>query len=259
MNSLNSFTFGHNPIRVVLVAGEPHWVAKDVADALGYTWSGSRIKHVPEEWRGVTSVVTPSGSQEVAILSEQGLYFFLARSDKAAAFPFQKWVAGEVLPSIRKTGSFSMAPAFRVPQTLAEALRMASELEEERASLACKVQAQAQDIQALEPLAEAAQAITCAPVQDAQSFDAAAKVLGTGPNRLFDILRRWRWIKPYSTLPYQDQVDNGNMVVRERLFQDVHKVDRIQHKTLITGKGLVAIRKRMAAEGPAPLVRPQHR
>ena len=43
--------------------------------------------------------------------SEQGLYFFLGRSDKPAALPMQMWIAGEVLPSIRKTGSYSVAPA----------------------------------------------------------------------------------------------------------------------------------------------------
>ena len=59
---------------------------------------------MPDEWRGVGSVPTPTGNQELVILSEQGLYFFLGRSDKPAALPMQKWVAGEVLPTIRKTG-----------------------------------------------------------------------------------------------------------------------------------------------------------
>ncbi|MFB8829081.1 Bro-N domain-containing protein [Azotobacter sp. CWF10] len=53
----------------------------------------------------------PSGVQDMAVLSEQGMYFFLARSDKPTALPMQKWVAGEVLPSIRKTGSYGGAPA----------------------------------------------------------------------------------------------------------------------------------------------------
>lgn len=87
--------------------GESLFVAKDIALALGYEWNGSsRIAHVPEEWRGVTSVVTPSGEQEVLTLTEQGLYFFLGRSDKPKALPFQKWLAGEVLPALRKTGSY---------------------------------------------------------------------------------------------------------------------------------------------------------
>ena len=88
--------------------GQPLWVAKDVLSDLGYTWGGDRISHVPEEWRGVRSVRTPSGTQEMAVLTEQGLYFFLGRSDKPAALPFQKWVAGTVVPSIRKTGSYSI-------------------------------------------------------------------------------------------------------------------------------------------------------
>ena len=83
-------------------------VAKDVALALGYTWSGNRFDHVPAEWKGVTSVVTPGGLQDMLTLTEQGLYFFLGRSDKPAALPFQKWLAGEVLPSIRKTGGYGV-------------------------------------------------------------------------------------------------------------------------------------------------------
>lgn len=73
---------------------------------LGYTWSGIRtVGHVPEEWRGVESVSTPSGMQDMITLSEQGLYFFLGRSDKSKALQYQMWVAGEVVPSIRKHGA----------------------------------------------------------------------------------------------------------------------------------------------------------
>ena len=83
---------------------------KDVALSLGYQWNGaSRIAHVPEEWRRVTSVVTLRGdAQDMQILSEQGLYFFVARSDKPAALPFQRWLAGEVLPSLRRTGRYAL-------------------------------------------------------------------------------------------------------------------------------------------------------
>jgi len=87
--------------------GESLFVAKDVALALDYEWKGSStIGHVPEEWRGVYSVQTPSAMQEMLTLTEQGLYFFLGRSDKPKALPFQKWLAGEVLPALRKTGSY---------------------------------------------------------------------------------------------------------------------------------------------------------
>lgn len=106
-------------VRTVIVNGEPRFVAKDVADVLGYAWSGSaNIRHIPDEWKGVDSVPTPYGNQEMATLTEQGLYFFLGRSDKARALPFQKWLAGTVLPSIRKTGSYSQQPV-----TYVDALR----------------------------------------------------------------------------------------------------------------------------------------
>lgn len=110
MQVFSAETFGS--VRVIENAGELFFVAKDVAEALGYQWNGApRIAHVPEEWKGATSVVTPYGEQEMLTLSEQGLYFFLARSDKPAALPYQKWIAGEVLPSIRKTGGYSMPSA----------------------------------------------------------------------------------------------------------------------------------------------------
>ncbi len=110
MSQIMPYLFEGNRVRVALDEnGNPWFVAKDVALALGYEWNGSsRIAHIPEEWRGITSVVTPSGTQEMLTLSEQGLYFFLGRSDKTAALPFQKWLAGDVLPSLRKNGCYKM-------------------------------------------------------------------------------------------------------------------------------------------------------
>ncbi|WP_418740962.1 BRO family protein [Desulfovibrio sp.] len=111
-NAIQPFAFEDKLVRTLLdEQGEPWFVAKDVALALGYQWNGaSRIAHVPEEWRRVTSVVTLRGdAQDMQILSEQGLYFFVARSDKPAALPFQRWLAGEVLPSLRRTGSYALA------------------------------------------------------------------------------------------------------------------------------------------------------
>ena len=110
-NAIQPFAFEDHLVRTIMDdGGEPWFVAKDVALALGYQWNGaSRIAHVPEEWRRVTSVVTLRGdAQDMQILSEQGLYFFVARSDKPAALPFQRWLAGEVLPSLRRTGRYAL-------------------------------------------------------------------------------------------------------------------------------------------------------
>ena len=105
------FEFDQCPVRVELFDGEPWWVAKDVMAALGYSESSevhSTTSKVPEEWKGRKPFATPGGTQEMIALSEQGLYVFLARSNMPAALPFQKWIAGEVLPSIRKTGRYAV-------------------------------------------------------------------------------------------------------------------------------------------------------
>lgn len=94
-------------IRVVEIDGEPWFVAKDIATSLEMYWDGARtVEHVPEEWRGSTLIPTPSGQQDMVILSESGLYFFVIRSDKSKALPFQKWIAGEVIPELRKRGYY---------------------------------------------------------------------------------------------------------------------------------------------------------
>jgi len=111
MSSLTPFRFDAQAVRVIEVNGDPWFVAKDVALALDYVWKGTSgtIDHIPEKWRGVCSVQTPYGTQEMVCLSEQGLYFFICRSDKPKALPFQDWLAGEVLPAIRKTGEYRTA------------------------------------------------------------------------------------------------------------------------------------------------------
>lgn len=108
-----AFAFDERAVRLYPTnSGSFVVVAKDVADALGYRWNGAQvIAHIPEEWKGVRSVLTLQGSQELLTLTEEGLYFFLARSDKPKARPFQKWLAGEVLPSIRKHGHYGRGPS----------------------------------------------------------------------------------------------------------------------------------------------------
>ena len=113
MNDVKTFFFRGDEIRVFPAPNrEPLFVAKDVALALDYEWSGNKtVGHIPEEWKVVESVSTTFGQKETICLTEQGLYFFLCRSDKPKARPFQKWLAGIVLPSIRRTGSYSLPQA----------------------------------------------------------------------------------------------------------------------------------------------------
>lgn len=111
----NIMKFENHPVRMWQDdKGELVIVAKDVAEALGYSESAisqvtNLFQSVPSEWKGLKPIKTlRRGQQGVLTLTEQGLYFFLGRSDKPAALPFQKWLAGEVLPSIRKTGGYGV-------------------------------------------------------------------------------------------------------------------------------------------------------
>lgn len=104
-----AFAFGGRDVRGTWVNGEPWWVAADVLQGLDYAESSqpSRVMaHIPEPWKGVNRIHTPGGPQDMLLISEQGLYFFLGRSDKPKALPFQLYYAGEVLPKIRKTGRY---------------------------------------------------------------------------------------------------------------------------------------------------------
>ncbi len=106
-----SFESSSSSSRVIEVNGDPWWVAKDVLLALEYAETSlnnvaDRTANVPDEWKGHYPIVTPGGVQDMLCLSEAGLFFFVNRSDKPKALPFQLWVNGEVLPAIRKRGFY---------------------------------------------------------------------------------------------------------------------------------------------------------
>jgi len=111
------FLFDKWRVRVAVKAGKPWFVARDVLEALGFDLSnvGNKIAHVPEKWRGSYPIATPSGEQTMLILSLEGLFHFLNRSDKPDAQPFQEWVNGEVLVSIHETGSYKLPVATSTP------------------------------------------------------------------------------------------------------------------------------------------------
>lgn len=109
-NELTVFKNADFSVRTITDENDEIWfVAKDVAEALGYQVDGGMtkyFKHVPDIWKGGKRISTLGGNQELLCLSEQGLYFFLGRSDKPKALPYQMWIAGEVMPDIRKHGMY---------------------------------------------------------------------------------------------------------------------------------------------------------
>ena len=112
MNDLTVFEneeFGS--VRTLSMDGDPWFVGKDVATALGYAKPTDAVrKHVDSEDRGVSKTETPSGEQEVVIINESGLYSLILSSKLPNAKRFKRWVTSEVLPAIRKTGAYSSKP-----------------------------------------------------------------------------------------------------------------------------------------------------
>ena len=92
--------YKNSPVRIVEKGGEPWFVAKDVCDILALGNPRSSIALLDEDERGVHSMDTPSGKQEMGIISEAGLYSLILRSRKPEAKAFKRWVTHEVLPSI---------------------------------------------------------------------------------------------------------------------------------------------------------------
>lgn len=112
MSALAVFSFQEeHQVRVVMINGEPWFVAKDVCDALRLVNSRKALMSLDEDEKGVTLSYTPGGEQKLNIISYSGLYTLILRCRDAVkqgttAWRFRKWVTNEVLPSIRKNGEY---------------------------------------------------------------------------------------------------------------------------------------------------------
>ena len=119
MNEMKIFNFEDNEVRTQTINGEPWFVGKDVADILGYSNPAKAIRdHVDDEDKGQNDTFTPGGMQIMTIVNESGLYSLVFKSQLPSAKRFKRWVTSEVLPTIRKTGSY------QIPADPMDALRL---------------------------------------------------------------------------------------------------------------------------------------
>lgn len=102
------FNFNNHSLRIFPSDdGLSFWaVAKDVADILGHRDAFNATLPVPDAHKGTRKVSTPGGEQEMLCIDEAGLYRMILRSNKPEAEPFMEWITAEVLPAIRRTGSY---------------------------------------------------------------------------------------------------------------------------------------------------------
>lgn len=110
---MNEIQIFDNPefgkIRTVEIDGEAWFVGKDVADVLGYGNCRQALKtNVPSDDKGVHLVDTPSGIQKTTVINESGLYSLIFGSKLPSAKKFKRWVTSEVLPALRKHGSYDV-------------------------------------------------------------------------------------------------------------------------------------------------------
>lgn len=108
MSNIQIFNYQSNEVRTVEMGGEPWFVLKDVCNILGISKYRDTAARLDADERGSVEVDTLGGTQQVIAVNESGLYHVILRSDKPEAAPFRKWVTSEVLPQIRKTGSYML-------------------------------------------------------------------------------------------------------------------------------------------------------
>lgn len=181
------FDYDGQELRSAMVDGEVWFVAADVARILGYRMASDLTRRLDAEDRGTRSVRTPSGDQEMIVISEAGLFDAVLGSQVVGARDFKRWITHEVLPQIRRTGQFGQQVALPSKVELAQ---MVIEAETAREIAEARVAE-------LEPKAEVADRLLDADGD--MSVADAAKALSRagmqlGATRLFTVLSQRGWI-----------------------------------------------------------------
>lgn len=186
-NDLVPFTFEGATVRSVLIDGEPWFVVADAARILGYRDASNAARLLRPHQQGYSEVSTPSGTQRMLVANEGGVNRLIMRSNASNAEAVQDWFTDEVLPTIRKTGGYSTAPALTEDELIHRALEVSAR---RVAELTTKVAE-------LEPKAEVADRLLTAD-GDLSVRDAAQALtragIKTGQGRLFVELDARRWI-----------------------------------------------------------------
>lgn len=106
---VTNFMYGSQQVRTVVIDGEPWFVAKDVCDVLGLDNVPQATSRLDADERNtiILSDGIRRGNPNRVIISEAGLYVLILSSEKAEAKTFKRWITHEVIPAIRKTGSYS--------------------------------------------------------------------------------------------------------------------------------------------------------
>lgn len=238
-----TFAFEAYDIRIIIENGEPLFNASDVCKALGYSNNRDALsKHCVPEGVAKRDTPTSSGVQSMAYVNEPNLYRLITRSKIPSAVKFQDWVFGEVLPTIRKTGSYGKTPAFQIPQTMQEALRLAADQMDKNAALQKQIEADAPKVSAYDDL-----------VDDTGLFTATAvaKILHMKRCDLFTWLKRNQvaYQQGKDWLPYSTWEKKQWAVVKIRELDNKKTGEPITNRRLrFTTAGIFQMHKMMQAQ-----------
>jgi len=245
MSDLTQFTFNEHDIRTVVLDGEPWFVLADLTAVLNIGNSRMVAARLDEDMKGVSLIDTPGGKQKMTIVSEAGMYDVVVRSDSPLATPFRRWITTEVLPSIRKTGSYG-APALTGPELMAAALIEAQ----------ATLEAKDKEIRTLTPKAEAFDGFIGSSGD--YSVNETAKLLqrrgvDTGQNRLMRTLESWGWVyrgARNSPRVMQAQIETGRLAEKTYYFIDQRTGEERAGRTSVrvTPKGVEDIFARLSED-----------
>ena len=243
---MNELMIFNNPefgeIRTVEVNGEPWFVGKDVATALGYgegkSLANAVANHVDEEDKGVTELMTPGGNQKMVIINESGLYSLVLSSKLPGAKRFKRWITSEVIPSIRKHGAYltpeTLEAAILNPDTMIRLCTALKEEQDKRKALEAANATLAVDNQIMRPKADYFDELVDRNLLT--SFRETAKQLDVKEKAFVQFLLDKKYIyrdKKGELMPYADK--NAGLFEIKECFNE--KTQWSGTQTLITPKG----------------------
>jgi anti-repressor protein len=253
---LTHYIYQGAELRTLVEGGEILFVAADVARILGYRDAHNLTRRLDDDERGTHSVSTPSGDQDMTVITEAGLYASVLGSQVPGARDFKRWVTHEVLPAIRRTGSYSVAPAYALPQSYAEALRALAETVEAKDRAVAEAHALSPRAAAWDHMASTAGDYS---VQQAAGILGRDPSITTGRQRLFQWLATAGWIfRDRSTghwMAYASRIDSG--LATHRAQHHIHprtgEVVLDPPQVRITIKGLNALHAALGGSAPLAL------
>ena len=243
-------------VRTITVEGEPYFVAKDVAETLGYSNPRKAIgDHVDEEDKGVTKCDTLGGKQELTVINESGLYSLILSSKMPNAKKFKRWVTSEVLPTIRRHGLYAMDEVLANPDILINALLELKAERERNANLQAVVAVQSQQMIEMQPKVSYYDVVlNC---KDLVAISVIAKDYGWSATRMNRYLKR-KGIQYKQGgeiwLLYQKYAEKGYTSTKTHSYPGSDGSTHTKVHTYWTQRGRLFIYDLLKADGILPLV-----